>query len=119
MGITVANRRRYTPDGTPVVAITPPSPLANPFKMSRSMDREALVARYAAWLDAQLARPASPAAGEMARLRAIVAEHGALTLLGNHAPLPDPGDMIRARLLADDSSSASGMRLRRAPRVAP
>ncbi len=60
MGITVANRRRYTPDGTPVVAITPPSPLANPFKMSRSMDREALVARYAAWLDAQLRGPRPP-----------------------------------------------------------
>jgi hypothetical protein len=101
MRITVANKTRHRPDGTPAVSITRPSPLANPFKRSKVTDREDALARYAAWLDAELRRPHSPAAREFTRLRAILAEHGALTLLGTSAPLPCHGDIIRQRLLAE------------------
>jgi hypothetical protein len=107
MPVIVANKSRHRSpisrscaDGTPSVSITPPSPLATPFKMSKTLDREDAVARYAAWLDTQLADPKSAAAREFARLRALLDEHGALTLLCGCAPLPCHGDAIRARLLA-------------------
>lgn len=97
--VTVANKSRYRPDGRPSVSITPPSALANHFKTSKSRDRDDMVALYAAWLDEQLADANSDAAREFARLRAIVEEHGSLTLLCGCAPLPCHGDAIRARLL--------------------
>ncbi len=99
MQVTVANKRRLPLDGRPAVPITPPSPLACLFKTSRSLDRDSMVARYGAWLDVQLADPQSDAAREFARLRDIVAQHGALTLLCGCAPLACHGDAIRERLL--------------------
>lgn len=120
MSVTVANKSRYrgagdhARAGEPVgVSITPPSALANHFKTSKALDRASMVARYAAWLDAQLADPASAAAREFARLRALLDAYGALTLLCSCAPLPCHGDAIRARLL--DHSGKMGGTLALAP----
>ncbi len=99
MHVTVTNKRRHTPEGVPAVYIGRPSSLGNPFKMSKTMGREEVIARYAAWLDAQLVEPDSAAARELARLRAILQERGALTLVCWCAPLPCHGDVIRERLL--------------------
>jgi len=100
MQIAVINRRRYPTEPTPAVYIGRPSPLGNPFKMSKAMARETMLTRYAAWLDAQLAQPDSAAACEMARLRAILEEHGELTLVCWCAPLSCHGDAIRERLFS-------------------
>ena len=101
MKVIVANKGRYRTDGTPSVSITPPSPLATRFKMSKALDRESMIARYASWLDEQLADPATPAAREFVRLRALLDTHGTLTLLCSCAPLACHGDVIRARLLGE------------------
>ena len=97
--IAVLNKRRHPAASPSAVYIGRPSPLGNPFKMSRTIGREVMLAHYAAWLDAQLARPDSAPARELARLRAILAERGELALVCWCAPLPCHGDIIRERLL--------------------
>ena len=99
MHVAVANKRRLATDKAPAIYIGRPSPLGNPFKMSKAIGREKMIEHYAAWLDAQLAEPDSAASGEMARLRLILAERGELILVCWCAPLPCHGDAIRERLL--------------------
>jgi len=76
MHVAVINKRRYPMEPVPAVHIGRPSPLGNPFKMSKTIGREEMVARYAAWLAAQLAQPDSAVACEMSRLRRILEERG-------------------------------------------
>ena len=100
MNVAVINKRRNPEVSSPAIYIGRSSPLNNPFKMSKTVDREEMLARYAAWLDAQITEPASAAACEMARLHAILEERGELTLVCWCAPLPCHGDVIRERLLS-------------------
>lgn len=106
MQISVVNKRRCFAEPASAVYIGRPSPLNNPFKMSKTIGREEMIEHYAAWLDAQLAQPDSAAAREMARLRQILEERGELTLVCWCAPLPCHGDAIRDRLLGITQSLA-------------
>jgi len=99
MQIAVINKRRHPEEHALAVYVGRPSPLGNSFKMSKTMGREDMIARYALWLDEQLAWPDSAVTHEMARLRLILEEHGELTLVCWCAPLPCHGDAIRERLL--------------------
>lgn len=99
MHVAVINKCRYPAEPAPAVAIGRPSPLGNPFKMSKATGCEEMVAYYAAWLDAQRAQPDSAVARGLARLRLIPEECGELTLVCWCAPLPCHGDAIRERLL--------------------
>ena len=82
------------------ISVGRPSVLGNPFRIGPDGDREECIAKFAAWLDAQLADPGSAAARKMAALRKLLARHGHLTLFCWCAPLPCHAEVIRARLLA-------------------
>lgn len=95
--ISVANKRGYA--GTRNGAyVGRPSPLGNPFKIGRDGDRDAVIARYAAWLDTRLADPDSAQSRELSRLRALWRQAGVLTLWCWCAPLACHADVIKARL---------------------
>lgn len=78
----------------------PESPLGNPYRVGRDGTREECVAKFSAWLNEQLAEAGSPAALELARLRAVWLEHGALVLLCWCAPLSCHAEVIRDRMEA-------------------
>lgn len=98
-GLTVAVAHRRRVRGGEYIG-RPTSPLANPFVIGCDGDRDEVIAKYAAWLDARLIDGGSPQAREFARLRAILLRTGALTLVCWCAPKPCHGDVLRERLLA-------------------
>ncbi len=59
MQIAVINKRRHPEEHALAVYVGRPSPLGNSFKMSKTMGREDMIARYALWLDEELAWPDS------------------------------------------------------------
>lgn len=59
MQIAVINKRRHPEEHALAVYVGRPSPLDNSFKMSKTMGREDMIARYALWLDEELAWPDS------------------------------------------------------------
>ena len=98
--ITIGNIRREDADGKTRVYIGRPSALGNPFAIGRDGDRDDVIAKYAAWLDQQLADPQSPAARKFARLQRTLAREGRLHLLCWCAPQRCHCEVIRDRLLA-------------------
>lgn len=102
--ITVAHCRAHAPDARPASYVgratrgRKGSPLGNPFKIGKDGTREEVVAEYATWLDEQLAEAGSAASLELARLRAIWLEHGALVLTCWCAPEACHGDVIKERM---------------------
>lgn len=103
MIISVANKRTFRPDGTTAIYRGRPSPLGNPYKVGPAYPGMAAIEAYAAWLDEQLADPASGAARMFASLLRI-ARRGDLTLIcwckQPDREVPCHGDVIKARLEA-------------------
>lgn len=100
MSITIDNIRTCpSPDGKSSIYVGRPSALGNPYQIGRDGDRQECIAKYADWLDAQLADPASAAARKFAALRQALATHGTLTLVCWCAPERCHAEVIRDRLL--------------------
>jgi hypothetical protein len=77
-----------------------PSALGNPYVIGRDGTREEVIARYAVWLDEQLADPDSRASRSLARLLDSARRVGALVLLCYCHPQKCHADVIKARLEA-------------------
>jgi hypothetical protein len=102
--ITVANVRTHAPDARPAIYVgratrgRKGSPLGNPFKIGKDGTRDEVIAKYAAWLDEQLAEAGSAASLELARIRAVWLEHGGIVLACWCAPERCHAEVIRDRL---------------------
>ncbi len=99
--VIVANIRTCErPDGKRSIFVARPSALGNPFKIGRDGDRDECIAKYATWLDTQLADPATAAARKFAGLQKALAKYGTLTLVCWCAPERCHAEVIGDRLLA-------------------
>jgi len=88
--IIIENKRTYFGSGEYVGR---PSPLGNPFQIDPDNSRRVVIARYRAWLTAQLTRNIIIKA-EFDHLLAILKQTGAITLICWCAPLPCHADVI-------------------------
>lgn len=104
MTITVAHCRAHAPDARPASYVgratrgRKGSPLGNPFKIGKDGTREEVIAKYGIWLDEQLAEAGSAASLDLARLRAIWLEAGALVLTCWCHPLDCHARIIKERM---------------------
>jgi len=91
--ITIGNKRTDAPQAGDVY-VGRPSPLGNPYVLSRDGDRATVIARYRRWLTAQLCEgPGNPAYDACARLFAR-AQGQPLRLMCYCAPQACHGEVI-------------------------
>lgn len=94
--IHIGNRRHPEAHQCPTYYVGRPSPLGNPYAVGRDGTREEVIAKYAAWLDDQLAiDPPAPASRQLARLLAAARRHEAILLTCWCAPERCHAEVIR------------------------
>ena len=76
-----------------------PSPLGNPFKLKRELDRDAVIALYEIWLRERIADRDKKVCDELNRLYLIARDTGLLELVCWCAPKHCHADVIRKVLL--------------------